>query len=222
MKMIYTIVLVVLSIFSLHTTPAYGQEQIVKKDELENILIFPVLSEVGIIKNRDEGIRLKDLSVATEKQIIEHLGNYMPAEAKSSFLTYGEFEKQIIYDSCVHLINEYLKAQFPKRFKSPKFLLDILKTEQKDYGLFLYHGGYTRTTENLKKEIARVKKLSLYTLGFYGRETYETYSLMICILFERKTGKVVKYEVLRFPDKNPNIPYIIRTQIRHLLALVFP
>lgn len=222
MKTIFTILFLASTtvIFSHCAQPKNAISRGVRTD-IQNLLILPIYSDIEVIENKDRGIRNEVLSAAIENKITKHLENHIPASVDKIFLHFNDSQKKTILDTSMQFIARFRKAKFRNGIKLPQVLSKILDSLNKDYGLLVLHGGFTRTPENFKTEYIRRHNISLYSLGFYDTYPYNSYSLMICMLLERKTGKVVKYKELKWPEKDPNAAIVIWAQIQDLISSLF-
>lgn len=191
------------------------------RTDIQNLLILPIYADIEVIENKDKGIRNEVQSAATEIKITKYLENHIPASVDKIFLSCNDLQKKVILDTTIQFMTRFRKAKFHNGIKSPKVLTETLDSLHKDYGLLVFHGGFTRTPENFKTEYIRRHNISLYSLGFYDTYPYNSYSLMICMLLEKETGRVVKYKELKWPNKDPNAAIVIWAQIQDLISSFF-
>lgn len=188
---------------------------------IENLVIFPIYSKIDIIENQDKRITSEIFSSDAEIKIKNQLEKYIPSNINKNFLAGQiELEEQII-KSNVQLIKTYKGAIFQKTVEVPEFLLNILDSLGKDYSLFIFHRGFTRTPENLKTQYIKRRTAALASLGFYDTEPNSAYSVMIGVLIDKKRKRISMYKELYWRNRNPNEEVVIRSQIRDLILGYF-
>jgi hypothetical protein len=204
------------------TRIAQGKEIISdEQDSISNLLVFPAYSNIGIVEQRDYGVDDKALADKAEHEIGALLSEFLPSDMEKKFILSDEITRENLAASGKRLVKSLKKSFNPKKAKVPEYLLQILEERDQDYGLFIMQIGFTRTYENMSKEVLRRRDLGMATLGIYNTYPYSSYSAMFGFLIDRKKKSVIRYKELRWPNKEPNDKYIIRAQVRDIILTSF-
>ena len=182
-----------------------------------SILIFPICSQIDVVEKKDQKIRSETLSSASEAAIKKHLDKYIPEDVKKYYFECNEQHQVEIINTNFQLIKSVKRAVVIKNTKVPEYLLEILDSMKEDYGLFIFHEGFTRTQVNLEKEYTRRYMLGFETAGFYRTEPNAAYSVMIGLLIDRKKRQVAMYKELYWRNRDPNEEVVVRSQVRDII-----
>ncbi len=207
------------------TTPrqmARGTEIITGNiDSLQNLLVFPICSNIQVIEKRNELVASDHFSREAENEIYNRLVEYIPSTLPGQFMQNDSILKDNVASSAFRLIKSLRKSLNPKRARVPEYLLQILDAQGQDYGLLMIQVGFTRTPDNYKKEYIRQQNLDWARLGIVSVEPNVAYSTMFGLLIDKKRKRVIKYKELKWRNKDPNDKFIIRSQVRDIILTSF-
>ncbi|RYF93123.1 MAG: hypothetical protein EOO00_06540 [Chitinophagaceae bacterium] len=190
-------------------------------DTIQRLLIFPTYAHIDMIENRDMGNNNEKLSQLATNEIYSQLSEFLPATLNKHFMQGDALVKESIAGEGHRLIKSLRKSFNPKTAKVPDYLLQVLDAQNQDYGLLILQVGFTRTHDNMVKETLRRENQDWRSLGIYQVRPYSSYSAMYGFLIDRKKQRVIRYKELRWPNKEPNDKYIIRTQVRDIILTSF-
>jgi len=185
------------------------------------LVIFPTHSEVDVIETRDKRVKSEALSEEAANEINAQLVKYIPSNINTKYLECDSQLQKEIANSNIKLIKAVKTALNPDKVVVPDFLLHVLDSLGENYGLFLYHGGFTRSYGNITTEYTRRKIIGVASLGFYNTEPNSTYSIMIGILIDKKRKKISMYKELFWRNRDPNEEVVIRSQVRDIILTYF-
>ena len=188
---------------------------------VKQLLIFPVHSQIDIIEQRDKRVVSGIFSAASETGIKKELDHYIPSGIHTAYLNCGGKQEEEIRNAGIQLVKTVKRAAFVKKVEPPDLLLKMLDSLKEDYGLLVFHGGFTRTSSNFRTEYARRRTLAVASLGLYNTEPNETYSVMIGMVINKRTKRVSLYKELYWRNRDPNETVVIRSQIRDIILSYF-
>lgn len=188
---------------------------------IKDLIVFPPYSIIDVIETRDKRMRSEAFSQKAENEIKNHLVKYIPSSINSKYLECDSSLKEKIIIANMKLIKTVKGSLVPGKVAVDGYLTELLDSLDNNYGLFLFHVGFTRTKENLKNEYIRRKELGLVSLGFYNTEPNSTYSIMIGILVDKQRKRISMYKELYWRNRNPNEEVVIRTQVRDIILSYF-
>lgn len=152
---------------------------------ITTLLIFPGYSTIEIIKAGDKHIRNESFSQEAENEIKSQLIKYIPSTVQTKYLECNDKLREEIANSGINLINTIKGSFSPGKINAPNLLLNVLDSLGENYGLFIYHGGFTRTPENLEKQYFKLKMLGVAT---QYRISYEIHFKHIILAIKRIPG----------------------------------
>ncbi len=188
---------------------------------IKSLVIFPVYSKIQVIEKGDQLITSESFSYNAEVEIKNKLAVYIPSQVNRRFFACEkELEEELIKTNA-QLIRTSQKALLLSKVEIPEVLLNLLDSLGEDYGLFIFHRGFTRTPENLKTQYIKRRTAATASLGIYDTEPNSAYSIMIGLLIDKKRKRISMYKELYWRNRNPNDEFVIRAQIRDLILGYF-
>lgn len=189
--------------------------------KITNLIVFPNYSKIDVIESNDKRIRSDAFSQESENEIRNQLAKYIPSHVSTKYLECNSNLEEEIINANIKLIKSVKGAMTPEKVSIPEYLLNVLDSLGENYGLFLYHGGFTRSEENLKTEYFKRKVIGIASLGIYNTEPNRTYSVMIGILIDKQRKRVSMYKEIYWRNRNPNEEVVIRPQVRDIILSYF-
>ena len=190
-------------------------------NSITNLVIFPNYSKIDVIESRDKRIRSDAFSKDSENEIRNQLAMYIPSNVSTKYMECDSTLEEEIINANIQLIKRVKSSFTPGKAAVPEYLLNVLDSLGENYGLFLFHGGFTRSEKNFKTEYIRRKVIGVASLGFYNTEPNSTYSVMIGILIDKQRKRVSMYKELYWQNRNPNEEVVIRPQVRDIILSYF-
>lgn len=188
---------------------------------VQRLLVFPVHSQIDIIERRDKRMVSDRFSAESETEIQNQLNHYIPSGIHTAYLNCESKLDEDMRNAGMQLVKAVKRAAFPKKVEPPALLLKMLDSLKEDYGLFVFHAGFTRTPANFRNEYARRQTIAAASLGLYNTEPNETYSVMIGIIINKEAKRVSMYKELYWRNRDPNETVVIRSQIRDIILSYF-
>ena len=192
-----------------------------KASSVNRLVIFPVVSLIGTINDKDKVQESLFLSQEAEKQVIKNLKVFLPANITTKYLVLDSATDEQVKEVNINLIKRLHSSPLIRRMPAPAYTLKILDSIEEPYGLFIFHGGFTRTDENYKAEYLKRRSMSLATLGFYNTVPNEAFSIMTGMLVDREQKTIAMYKELNWRNRDPKEEVVIRSQIRDIILTYF-
>lgn len=130
-------------------------------ESIKDLVIFPIYSKIEIIENGNRTITSESFSSEAEIEIKNKLKIYIPSTVNKNFFICQSDLAENIIKSNTQLIKISQKAFYLNKVIVPKFLLNLLDSLGENYGLFIFHRGFTRTPENLKTQYIKRRTAAL-------------------------------------------------------------
>jgi hypothetical protein len=185
------------------------------------MLIFPVLSEIKVVKIRNKLETDSILSNNVRTEIIKQVKTMVPDNIRTTQLESNEIQQQEIYRALAKVIGVAESKFKPKVIKAPDLLLRLLDSTKQDLGLCILSQGFIRTDENQSKEYTKSMLLNVFTLGIYALVPNKSFSTMVCLVIDRKQKTVLFYDRSMWRERNPTEQIVIKSQLYHLLMSYF-
>lgn len=189
--------------------------------KVDNLLILPPLIEIKVIK---AGNKLEIDTLLTNqvrKEILYQAKTLIPDTIKTVQFEASDLQTKEIYKAIEKMLKIGEGKFKPKAVPIPDFLINLLDSANKDYGLGIVDMGFLRTDENYSSEYTKSAQLKFFTLRVYGLYPRKSLSTMICFIMNRKQKTLSFYEKISWSERNPAETVVIRSQLHHLLMSYF-
>lgn len=208
-----------LILLSILNVPCVGQGP--ATSPARSLLVFPVISEIKVIKIRDKLETDTNLSNYVRNEIVNQVKTIVPDSINATLLKNQEFRLKEIY-KCLNDVVKIVESKFkPKTIKAPELLLQLLETTGSDLGLCIFDRGFIRTDENQSKEYTKSVELNVLSLGVYSLFPNKSFSTMICFVVDRKQKTLSFYDKSTWREGNPTETVVIKSQLHRLLMSYF-
>lgn len=180
-----------------------------------DILLLGSVTHISLIEKGDEMVRDDSISNVTRCKMDDILLTKTPlAPNDIVFNTAHDTLQELLGMELAAVSNEMIANGKKESVKMPPLIDSLLKDSSPRYGMFTLVTGFMRTSENYEKQTLKGAGVGLLSLGLYMPFPYKYGCVVTTILFDKDVQRVVYYNQVTQPDKNP----LHRDDLRNLLA----
>lgn len=190
--------------------------------KVNNILVFAPYADIRVIESRNK--RQVDVYASTEvaKEISIQTKNILPDSIRRTSLQPGQQQYEAYAKAVTKIIKTCESQGSAKPYATiPDILIKPLDSLQQDFGLFIVYQGFKRTEDNYKDQYVAKKELSFYTSGLIDLVPIKSSASMVCLIIDRKNRKIKHYLKSTVRDRDPTLPYAIKSMVYHSLMSYF-
>jgi hypothetical protein len=194
----------------------------VTPSEVTDIKLLEPHSYISIIKKGNRGELDDSLSIKSKQliiKILEDFKNQIPLTGKiilSDSTVNKSLEKE--FESLI------LTADRNKNISNLKItptIDKILEANNVRFGLLIVSTGFTRTSGNYGKQIAKGAGLAILTLGMYYQTPIKAYSTIYAMIVDSKEDNVSFYRKSFLQDKEPLDESVLIKQFKNIFKDYF-